>query len=153
METNLHVPALFPDDYLPDVHMRLILYKRVSAAVSGAELDELQVELIDRFGLLPAAAKNLLRIASIKLSAKSLGIRKISASTGGGFIEFGEQTAVDPVALVQLVQNEPQIYRMKGAGRLQFQIELEDEATRFEHIEKLLDILAAGTVQSSQATG
>ena len=66
VDINLHVPALLPDDYVPDVHLRLILYKRISGCDSPEDLRELQVELIDRFGLLPSAAKNLLRMASIK---------------------------------------------------------------------------------------
>src|SRR5690606_12300613 len=69
VEINLHLPALLPEDYVPDVHLRLMLYKRIASAASHAELDELQVELIDRFGLLPPAAKNLMRIAGLKLDA------------------------------------------------------------------------------------
>jgi transcription-repair coupling factor (superfamily II helicase) len=74
VDINLHIPALLPDDYVPDVHLRLILYKRISAAESPEQLRELQVELIDRFGLLPDGARNLMRIAAIKKSAARLGI-------------------------------------------------------------------------------
>jgi transcription-repair coupling factor (superfamily II helicase) len=147
------VPALLPDDYVPDVHLRLILYKRVSGATSKSELRELQVELIDRFGLLPQAAKNYMRIAAIKLDAIAMGIEKIDASESGGYILFGADTSADPLAIVQLVQNESRTYRMHGAQRLRFRLDLHDTDRRFAQVEELLDILRAGTVQSSVMSG
>jgi transcription-repair coupling factor (superfamily II helicase) len=149
VEINLHVPALLPEDYVPDVHLRLILYKRIAGAASRDELREMQVELIDRFGLLPQAAKNLVRIAAIKRAAAELGIEKIDASDAGGYLDFGSRTAMDPATLVQLVENESQTYRLQGAHRLQFRMDLSDSATRFEQVGKLLDRLAAGTVKTS----
>jgi transcription-repair coupling factor (superfamily II helicase) len=152
-EINLHVPALLPDDYVPDVHLRLILYKRVSGAASRNELRDLQVELIDRFGLLPDAAKNYMRIAAIKLDATRLGIKKIDAADAGGYLLFGDQTRADPHALVTLVQNEGQIYRMQGAHRLQFRFDLADANERFAHVENLLDTLTADDVENEARTG
>jgi transcription-repair coupling factor (superfamily II helicase) len=152
VEINLHVPALLPDDYVPDVHLRLMLYKRIASAVSGEELRELQVELIDRFGLLPDAAKNHMRIAAVKLAAVALGIEKIDASDQGGYLLFGENTASDPVALVNLVQNQGEVYRLRGAHRLQFRLDLSDTGKRFGHIENLLDTLAPAPVQSTTGT-
>ena len=149
VEINLHIPALLPDDYIPDVHLRLILYKRISGASSEAELRELQVELIDRFGLLPEAAKSHLRIATIKRKAISLGIEKIDAADAGGYFLFAEDTRADPVQLVRLVQNEGHIYRMQGASRLKFIMDLESPAERFAQVEKLLDILAPNVVETS----
>ncbi|MFT5501545.1 MAG: transcription-repair coupling factor (superfamily II helicase) [Woeseiaceae bacterium] len=149
VEINLHIPALLPDDYIPDVHLRLILYKRISGAKSAAELRELQVELIDRFGLLPDAAKNHMRIAAIKRNAITLGIEKIDAADTGGYFLFGEDTQADPVQLVQLVQNEGHIYRMQGANRLKFAMDLDSPADRFAQVEKLLDILAPNVVETS----
>jgi transcription-repair coupling factor (superfamily II helicase) len=140
-EINLHVPALLPDDYVPDVHLRLILYKRISATQSDAELRELQVELIDRFGLLPEPAKHLIRIAAIKQSALALGIEKIDAADGGGYLVFAAESRIDPVALVQLVQNESQTYRLQGSHRLRFTQDLSILEQRFRAIEKLLDRL------------
>jgi transcription-repair coupling factor (superfamily II helicase) len=148
VEINLHVPALLPEDYVPDVHLRLILYKRISGAASRDELREMQVELIDRFGLLPEAAKNLIRIAAIKRDAALLGIEKIDASDAGGYLDFGSQTALDPGTLVQMVQNESQIYRLQGAHRLQFRMDLSDTAIRFTQVEKILDRLATGSVKT-----
>ena len=140
-EINVHVPALLPDDYVPDVHLRLILYKRISATKSAAELRELQVELIDRFGLLPAPAKNLMRIAGIKQQAFALGIEKIDAAEAGGYLVFAAESRIDAVALVQLVQNDSQTYRLQGSHRLRFRQDLSILEQRFEAIETLLERL------------
>src|SRR5690606_3491156 len=83
-EIELGTPALIPEDYMPDVHLRLVHYKRIASAPSAAELDELQVELIDRFGLLPAPVKTLFAVARLKLAARELGIVKIQAGPEGG---------------------------------------------------------------------
>ena len=148
VEINLHVPALLPEDYVPDVHLRLILYKRIASAETAGDLRELQIELIDRFGLLPEAAKNHMRIAALKLTAVQLGIEKIYASDGGGYLLFGEQTNTDPLALVRLVQNEGDVYRLSGAHRLQFRLDLSNPETRFEHVHNLLETLSLDAVQS-----
>jgi transcription-repair coupling factor (superfamily II helicase) len=148
-EINLHVPALLPEDYMPDVHLRLILYKRIASAESPEQLRELQVELIDRFGLLPAAAKNFMRIAAIKQDAAALGIEKIDASESGGYVQFGARSHVDPHSLVRLVQEDGQTYSMRSAHRLQFQEELGSTEDRFKFIEELLTLLVAKPVADS----
>ena len=142
VEINLHIPALLPEDYIPDVHLRLMLYKRISAAETADELRELQVELIDRFGLLPDGAKNLMRVAAIKKRATRLGIEKIDAADGGGYVIFGAVSRIDPVALIQLVQNDSQRFRLQGSHRLQIRDKLADLEKRFATIENLLDRLA-----------
>jgi transcription-repair coupling factor (superfamily II helicase) len=142
VDINLHVPALLPDDYVPDVHLRLMLYKRISGTATPEDLRELQVELIDRFGLLPDAAKNLMRIAAVKQRAASLGIEKIDAADAGGYLVFGDSSHIDPVALVQLVQNDSQTYRLQGSHRLSFRLDLAGLDTRFQAIEDLLGRLA-----------
>ena len=90
---NLHVPALIPDDYLPDVHMRLIMYKRISNAASIAALDELKIEMIDRFGLLPDPLRSLFRTTALKLAAGAIGIARIDVGSGGGRLEFAPRHA------------------------------------------------------------
>lgn len=142
VDINLHVPALLADDYVPDVHLRLILYKRISACESHEDLRELQVELIDRFGLLPTATRNLMRMAAIKQTAAAMGIEKIDAADGGGYFVFGQKSHIDPVALVQLVQNDNRTYKLKGSHRLQFRQDLSDIENRFKTIENLLAQLA-----------
>ncbi len=146
VEINLHVAALLPDDYVPDVHLRLMLYKRISAAEDAADLRELQVELIDRFGLLPEATRNLIRIAAIKKTALALGVEKIDAADRGGYLVFAAESHIDPVALVQLVQNDSRRYRLQGSHRLQITAELDDIEKRFRAIEDLLQHL---TVKNS----
>jgi len=142
VDINVHVAALLPEDYVPDVHLRLILYKRIASAETADELHELQVELIDRFGLLPAATKNLLRIAAIKRQAAALGVGKIDAADRGGYVVFGQDSRIDPVELVRLVQNDASTYRLQGSHRLQFRLDLRELESRFTAIEKLLDRLA-----------
>jgi transcription-repair coupling factor (superfamily II helicase) len=142
VDINLHAPALLPDDYVPDVHLRLILYKRIASAKTAEELRELQVELIDRFGLLPDAARNLLRIAAIKQTAHALGVEKIDAAERGGYMVFGAQSRIDPVALVLLVQNDAGNYKLQGSHRLQFRDDCISLADRFAAVEKLLNLLA-----------
>jgi transcription-repair coupling factor (superfamily II helicase) len=142
VDINLHVPALLPEDYVPDIHLRLILYKRISSTATADELRELQVELIDRFGLLPEATKNLLRMAAIKQAAIALGVEKIDAAEKSGYLVFSAKSHIDPVALVQLVQNSDQSYKLQGSHRLQFRGDYSDLEQRFSTIEKVLDRLA-----------
>jgi transcription-repair coupling factor (superfamily II helicase) len=137
-EVNLRLPALIPDDYLPDINTRLILYKRISVAQDSATLRDLQVEMIDRFGLLPQPTKNLFRITELKLRAEFHGIRKIQAGDNGGLLEFEEGTRIDPLVLVKLVQSQPQTYRLAGATGLRFSGEFEDLEHRFVGVENLL---------------
>jgi transcription-repair coupling factor (superfamily II helicase) len=153
VEINLHIPALLPDDYVPDVHLRLMLYKRIATAANPLELRELQVELIDRFGLLPPAAKNFLRVAGLKLEAASLGIDKIHASSTGGYLQFGKHTAINPAVLVQLVQGDSQTYRLRGADRLLFRLALANDGDKFRIVEELLQQLACEPSKPRAATG
>ena len=83
-QINLNIPAIIPDDYVPDVHTRLTLYKRIANAADERELRELQVEMIDRFGLLPEYTKQLFRVTEIKLRCPTLGVAKIDANAQGG---------------------------------------------------------------------
>jgi transcription-repair coupling factor (superfamily II helicase) len=119
-EINLHIPALIPESYLPDVHTRLIFYKRIASATDVTALQELQAEMIDRFGLLPAAVKNLLQITELKLLAQKLGIKKIDANQNGGRLEFTANPQVNPAAVIQLIQKQPHYYKLDGPTKLKF---------------------------------
>ncbi len=141
-EINLRVPALIPEDYLPDVHARLILYKRIANAADEDGLNELQVEMIDRFGLLPEPAKHLVRLTLLKLQAEKLGITKIDAGPQGGRIEFAADTPVDPMALIKLIQTQPKRYKFEGATVFKFQVPMERPEERFNTLEALLERLA-----------
>lgn len=139
LEINLGIPALIPDDYLPDINSRLQLYKRISAAGSEDALRELQVEMIDRFGLLPEQVKHLIELSRLKLAAKQCGIRKMDIGDGGGSVQFVENPPFDPVLLIQLVQEAPHQYRFSGPTRLQFSGSFESAEHRFRQLRQLLD--------------
>jgi len=143
-EVDLRLPALLPEDYVADVHTRLILYKRIASLTTEQELDEMRVELIDRFGLLPPAAQNLLRQAALRLRAQALGIRKIEAGPQGGRILFEPQPPIDPMSIVRLIQREPQTYQLGGQDALRFNAPLEEADMRFRFIEQLLAELEQG---------
>ncbi|WP_271678330.1 transcription-repair coupling factor [Thermomonas mangrovi] len=143
-DVDLHVPALIPDDYLPDPHARLTLYKRISAARDADALRELQVEMIDRFGLLPDAARHLFATAELKLQATALGLRKLDLGAGGGRLQFVEKPNVDPMAVIRLIQGQPQHYRMDGPDKLRITLDLADAAARFQAARGLLTALQPG---------
>ena len=140
---ELRVPALLPDDYLGDVNMRLSFYKRIAAAESKSELDELKVELIDRFGLLPDATKNLLQIAELRLLVEPLKVVRIDAGTQGGFIEFSPKAQVNPDKFIQLIQKEPIVYRFDGPLKFKFMKDLSDNKVRLEFVVDLLKVIAS----------
>ncbi len=148
-EVNLHMPALIPEDYLPDINTRLVLYKRIAAAGDEQQLRELQVEMIDRFGLLPPPVTNLFQVSRLRLRAQALGIRSIDAGAAGGSIEFKESTRVNPLALVKLVQSEPKSYKLAGATRLRFERTLPANEERRQYIEALLDAFATDTTEDA----
>jgi transcription-repair coupling factor (superfamily II helicase) len=135
---ELGVPALLPEDYMPDVHMRLIQYKRIASAEDSAALRELQVEMIDRFGLLPDPAKTLFEIAELRVRAAPIGIRKIDANNAGGKIAFSENTAVDPLALVKLVQSDARRFSLDGPDKLRFRIPSASDEERLAVVESVL---------------
>jgi len=137
-EVDLRIPALLPEDYIGDVHTRLILYKRIASLTSQRDLDEMRVELIDRFGLLPPAAQNLMRQAGLRLRAQALGIRKLEAGPQGGRIVFDPKPPIDPMSIVKLMQSAPKTYQLGGQDTLRFTALLEETDVRFKFVEKLL---------------
>ena len=137
-DVELHVPALIPDDYLPDVHTRLTLYKRISSARDTDELRELQVEMIDRFGLLPDPAKHLFAIAELKLQANVLGVRKLELGENGGRIVFEAKPAIDPMGVIQMIQKQPKLYTMDGPDKLRIKHPLPLPEDRFSAAKALL---------------
>jgi transcription-repair coupling factor (superfamily II helicase) len=141
-EVELHLPALIPEDYVPDVHLRLVLYKRVAGAESREELDELKVELIDRFGPLPPYAQSLFRMAQIKLRAAQLGIRKIDAGATGGYFIFDQDNKIDTRRVLKLIQTRPKDYRLDGPLKLRFTHDARTEENLFTGIEMMVELLA-----------
>jgi len=118
IEIDLGIPALIPDDYVYDIHQRLMLYKRISNAHDQAALDDIRVELIDRFGLLPDYLKNLFAITEIKLAAQMIGITSIEATDSNIKIQFDEKPNINPVKLIELIQKQSSLYRFDGKQTL-----------------------------------
>jgi transcription-repair coupling factor (superfamily II helicase) len=143
-EVNLHVPALIPDDYLHDVHTRLMLYKRVASARNEDALRELQVEMIDRFGLLPDPVKNLFATAELKLEATRRGIRKLELGERGGRVVFEPKPPIDPMNVIRLIQTQPRVFMMDGQDKLRLKLELPDVASRMRTARDLLAALGPG---------
>ncbi|WJV68682.1 transcription-repair coupling factor [Pectobacteriaceae bacterium CE70] len=144
-DVELRLPALLPDDFIPDVNTRLSFYKRIASAKQANELDELKVELIDRFGQLPDATRSLLQIAALRQQARKLGIKRIESNEKGGFIEFSQDNCVDPAHLIGLLQREPKVYRLDGPARLKFIKDLTARQQRLEFIDNLLGNMAQHT--------
>lgn len=136
VEVELHIPALLPEDYLPDVHARLILYKRIASAASQVEIDDLREEIIDRFGTYASPVDNLFRVTSLRLEAEALGIRRIDLGSRGGRIEFRPDPDIDPMTVIELVQSD-RSYRMDGSEKLKIVKELPDAEARFAELDAL----------------
>jgi len=141
-EIDLHIPALIPEDYLPDVHARLIMYKQIAGAGDRNQLQFLREEMIDRFGLLPEPAQNLFQVTELKLSAGMLGIRKIDLGTHGGRIHFDPGTSVDPEKIIRLVQGEPSVYKFAGPEKLRVVKQLPDPETRISFLREFIEIIS-----------
>ena len=148
-EVNLHAATLIPDDYLPDVHTRLILYKRISSANNTQVLNELQVEIIDRFGLLPPPLKRLFQVTELKLISQRIGVVKIDIGPERGKLEFSNQTEVDPIKIVNLVQREGQTYKLEGASTLRIAKALPEFEDRLTFTLHLLESLTPAASQAA----
>jgi len=143
-EVDLQTPALIPEDYLPDIHARLVLYKRIASAETQDDLRELQVEMIDRFGLLPEPVKTLFSITELKQKAEKLGIRKIEANVAGGRLVFSAEPAINTEQLITLIQVEAKVYKFDGADKLRFVQAFVTTQEKLEFISALLQRLTIG---------
>jgi transcription-repair coupling factor (superfamily II helicase) len=152
-EINLHVPALLPDDYLPDVHLRLVLYKRIAGATTAEELVSLKEEIIDRFGALPSATERLFGAAALKMLATPLGIRRIDAGPKGARIEFSATPNIDPASLIALLQSAPRRYRLDGPNKLRILDEMPEPEDRLKNLRALMERLGTddGSARLSKA--
>jgi transcription-repair coupling factor (superfamily II helicase) len=140
-EIDLSASAIIPDNYIHEVPMRLSLYKRIANADSEAALKDLQVEMIDRFGLLPDETKTLFAQTSLKLLAAELGIKKIQLGTEGGYVLFEDKPTVEPLKIIQLMQKYPQVYRLQGSNRLTIKITTSSIKSRIDFVQQLLRLL------------
>lgn len=142
IDINLRIPALMPDDYVPDVNSRLVFYKRLASCNDESELRDLNVEMIDRFGLLPDASKNLIRVTEIKMSAKKLGITKLEASAAFIRVDFCAEPNINPMTIINLIQKQPQNYQMEGGSRLKLITNTQGAEERLNATTELLRTLA-----------
>ncbi len=140
-EITLHMPALIPDEYLGDVHQRLMFYKRISNTDTQDKLDNIRMELIDRFGVPPLPVKQLFSVHQIRVKAEALEITKIDIGANGGVIEFSPDTPVQAISIIQLMQKHPTWFRMEGGQRLKVMVMLEENDKRIQFIQDLLNNL------------
>jgi transcription-repair coupling factor (superfamily II helicase) len=145
-EIELHLAALIPDDYLADVNARLTLYKRIASAADDDALRDLQVEMVDRFGLLPDAVKNLFAVTQLKLRATPLGIRKLELGANGGRILFRPKPNIDPATIIRMIQTLPKVYALDGQDKLRIKLQLEGIS---ERIRVAGEIIAALSKQNA----
>jgi transcription-repair coupling factor (superfamily II helicase) len=137
-DIKMHLPALIPDDYLPNISARLVLYKRIAQAATLDVLNDIQIEMIDRFGLLPNATKQLFIQAEIRLRAQALGISEIDVGASGGTVSFEATTPVPVEALIGLLQSNPREFTLAKSDTLRFKSTLESNEARRQYIEALL---------------
>jgi transcription-repair coupling factor (superfamily II helicase) len=141
-EIELQVPALLPEGYVADVHLRLALYQRIAGA-DAATLRDMTAELIDRFGALPAPADNLLRLARLRLAARTLGVRRLELGPTGGSVQFEADNQVDSARVIELIRTQPREYRLDGPLKLRVTRALAQPEQRFAYAQRLLGQLGA----------
>ena len=136
-EINLHTPALLTNKYCPDVHERLVIYKRLANCVNDDDLDNMQEELIDRFGLLPEQGEALIACHRLRIAAKAIGIVKIDASSDAIQLQFNPKADIDPTKLIALLQRDRRC-RMNGPDKLRVSVGMEDINLRADFVKQLL---------------
>jgi len=144
VQVNLHLSTIIPEDYLPDIHERLVLYKRIASAGSREDIQHLREEMVDRFGKMPDSTHHLLEIAQLKLRARALGVDRLEAGPVGGRVVFSHRPRVGPEQLVQLLQTDPQTYGLHGDRELRIKADWADPEARIRGVRALLDQLEQG---------
>ena len=139
-EIKLHVPALLPETYCNDIHERLVLYKRMANCEEDSQLDDMQRELIDRFGLLPEPARALLDSHRLRIAAKPLGILRIDASSESILIQFVPNPPIAADRIIALIQSSRE-YNLSGPDKLKIQTKLPNVTERVKQIRKVMDQL------------
>ena len=145
VEVNLNIPTLFPEAYLPDVHSRLVFYKRIAGAESSTELEDLKSEIIDRLGMFEQPVANLFSVARLKLRARNLGMKRMDFGSKGGKVEFYNHCSVSPERVIGLI-TEHTSYRLDGSEKLRLSKALPDSASRISEADFLLQFLEDGLV-------
>ena len=140
-EINLHVPTLLPDSYCNDIHERLVLYKRMASCENDDQLDDMQQELIDRFGLMPDPARALLDCHRLRTAAKPLGIMRVDASADSIQVQFIPNPPVDAARIIALIQKSRE-YKLSGPDRLKIQVQIPGVEQRVARVRSLLNELS-----------
>lgn len=146
-EVDLGSPALLPEDYAPDVHQRLILYKRIANAKNDEALRELKIELIDRFGLLPPQTERLFEVMRVRLRCEILGIERLEMNAAGGRIVFSAEPKIDTTAMIELLQRQSSVYKFDGKKILRMIAELPETEERQTFLDTLLERLSPDEAQ------
>ena len=139
-EIKLHSPALLPESYCPDIHERLVLYKRLAVCETMQQINAIHEELVDRFGLPEQPVKTLIESHHLRLAAKELGIDAIDATSEAVTVTFGKNNNVDPTEIILLIQNDKK-YRLAGADKLRFTAEMEYIEVRINTVKNVLKTL------------
>ena len=139
-EIKLHSPALLPESYCPDIHERLVLYKRLAVCETVQQINAIHEELVDRFGLPEQPVKTLIESHHLRLAAKELGIDAIDATSESVTITFGKHHQIDPTEIILLIQTDKK-YRLAGADKLKFTAQMEDVETRINTVKSALKTL------------
>ena len=139
-EIKLHSPALLPEDYCPDIHERLVLYKRLAVCETVQQINAIHEELVDRFGLPEQPVKTLIESHHLRIAAKELGIDAIDATSEAVTVTFGKNNNVDPTEIILLIQNDKK-YRLAGADKLRFTAEMENIEVRINTVKNVLKTL------------
>ena len=139
-EIKLHNPALLPESYCPDIHERLVLYKRLAVCETVQQINAIHEELVDRFGLPEQPVKTLIESHHLRLAAKELGIDAIDATSEAVTITFGKHHQIDPTEIILLIQTDKK-YRLAGADKLRFTAEMENIEVRINTVKNVLKTL------------
>ncbi|HGG8357475.1 TPA: transcription-repair coupling factor [Neisseria meningitidis] len=139
-EIKLHSPALLPESYCPDIHERLVLYKRLAVCETVQQINAIHEELVDRFDLPEQPVKTLIESHHLRLMAKELGIDAIDAAGEAVTVTFGKNNNVDPTEIILLIQNDKK-YRLAGADKLRFTAEMENIEVRINTVKNVLKTL------------
>ena len=139
-EIKLHSPALLPESYCPDIHERLVLYKRLAVCETVQQINAIHEELVDRFGLPEQPVKTLIESHHLRLAAKELGIDAIDATGEAVTVTFGKHHQIDPTEIILLIQTDKK-YRLAGADKLRFTAQMEDVEMRIKTVKSVLKTL------------
>ena len=141
IDINIGIACIIPETYLNDVHERLILYKRIASAEDDSELKDLKIEMIDRFGLLPDATKNLFALTSLRIFSKKIGIEKINITDDKAEITLNQKSSIEAKKIINLIQKQPQKYQLKNQNTLVFNVSMSEDNSRIEGVKNLINQL------------